>query len=87
VVWVEGAVGRLGRSRGGVGEEWRREDEWAQSRLSGTVVGAAERGAGPGGNESGEVRVVRGRAWADPRRKRGGRAQMNSKVLHLFELV
>jgi hypothetical protein len=24
---------------------------------------------------------------AGPRRKRGGRAQMNSKVLHLFELV
>jgi hypothetical protein len=31
--------------------------------------------------------VERGRAWAGPRRKRGGRAQMNSNVLHLFELV
>jgi hypothetical protein len=29
----------------------------------------------------------RGRAWAGPRRKWGGRAEMNSKVLHLFELV
>jgi hypothetical protein len=26
-------------------------------------------------------------AWAGPRRKQGGRAQMNNKVLHLFELV
>jgi hypothetical protein len=43
--------------------------------------------AGPGGSESGEARVARGRAWAGPRRKWGGRAQMNSKVLHLFELV
>jgi hypothetical protein len=30
--------------------------------------------AGPGGSESGEARVARGRAWASPRRKRGGRA-------------
>jgi hypothetical protein len=43
--------------------------------------------AGPGGSESGEARVARGHAWAGPRRKRGGRAHMNSKVLHLFELV
>jgi hypothetical protein len=29
----------------------------------------------------------RGRAWAGPRRKQGGRAQVNSKVLHLFDLL
>jgi hypothetical protein len=28
--------------------------------------------AGPGGSESGEAQVARGRAWAGPRRKRGG---------------
>jgi hypothetical protein len=28
---VRGAVGRLGHSRGGVGEEWRREDEWSSA--------------------------------------------------------
>jgi hypothetical protein len=43
VVWVQGAMGRLGRSRGGVGEEWRRENEWARSRLSGAVVDTIER--------------------------------------------
>jgi hypothetical protein len=42
---------------------------------------------GPGGSESGEARVAHGRTWAGPRRKRGGQAQMNSKVLDLFELV
>jgi hypothetical protein len=42
--------------------------------------------AGPSGSESGEARVARWCAWAGPGRKRGGRAQMNSKVLHLFEL-
>jgi hypothetical protein len=26
-------------------------------------------------------------AWAGPRRKRGGRAQMNSMVLDLFKLI
>jgi hypothetical protein len=30
-VRVRGAVGRLGRSRGGVGEEWKREDEWSSA--------------------------------------------------------
>jgi hypothetical protein len=43
--------------------------------------------AGPFGSESGEARVARGHAWAGLRRKRGGRAQMNSKVSQLFELV
>jgi hypothetical protein len=43
--------------------------------------------AGPGGSESGEARVAHGCAWAGPRRKRGGRAQMNNKVLHLFKLI
>jgi hypothetical protein len=43
VVRVRGAVGRFGRSIGGVGEEWRRENEWARSRLSGAVVCATER--------------------------------------------
>jgi hypothetical protein len=38
-----GAVGKLGRSREGVGEEWGREDESTRSRLSGAVVDAAER--------------------------------------------
>jgi hypothetical protein len=33
------------------------------------------------------ARVARGRAWAGPRRKLGGRAQMNSTVLDLFESV
>jgi hypothetical protein len=42
---------------------------------------------GPGGSESGDSRVARGGVWAGPGRKQGGRAQMNSKVLHLFELV
>jgi hypothetical protein len=30
---------------------------------------------------------ARGRAWAGPRRKRGGQAQMNSMVSNLFKLV
>jgi hypothetical protein len=51
----------------------------------GTVTGggAADRWDRPVSGHGGE----RGRAWAGPRRKRGGRAQMNSKVLYLFELV
>jgi hypothetical protein len=31
-----GAVGRFGCSRGGVGEEWRRENEW--SSVSGSAA-------------------------------------------------
>jgi hypothetical protein len=51
----------------------------------GTVPGggAADRWGQNISGHSGE----RGRAWSGPRRKRSGRAQMNSKVLHLFELV
>jgi hypothetical protein len=45
--------------------------------------GATDRWGQPVSGRGGE----RGRAGAGPRRKRGGRAQMNSKVLHLFELV
>jgi hypothetical protein len=45
----------------------------------------------PTGRASVAVRArrhgLRARTWAGPRRKQGGRAQMNSKVLHLFELV
>jgi hypothetical protein len=31
VVQVRGAVGKLGRSRGGVGEEWERGNEWSSA--------------------------------------------------------
>jgi hypothetical protein len=41
---MRGAVGRLGRSRGGVGEEWRREDEW--SSASGELAARRQRGRG-----------------------------------------
>jgi hypothetical protein len=61
------------------------------TRVSGaSLFGQRRVGAdrsGPGGSKSGEAQVARVRACAGPRRKRGGRAQMNSKVLHLFELV
>jgi hypothetical protein len=40
-VWVRGAVGKLGRSREGVGEEWGWEDEW--SSASGSAA-ARQRG-------------------------------------------
>jgi hypothetical protein len=43
-VWVRGAVGRLGRSTGGVREEWRREDEW--SSASGERAARRQRGRG-----------------------------------------
>jgi hypothetical protein len=66
------ALERRGRRRGREGK--KRE-------------GGSGRRRGLSGGESGEARVARGRPWASPRRKRGGRAQMNSKVLHLFELV
>jgi hypothetical protein len=36
---------------------------------------------------SGEARAVREHEWAGPRRKRGGRAQMNSMTLNLFKLI
>jgi hypothetical protein len=42
-VRVRGAVGKLGCSREEVGEELGREDKSTRSRLSGAVVGAAER--------------------------------------------
>jgi hypothetical protein len=43
-VWVRGAVERLGRSRGGVEEEWRWEDEW--SSASGERATQRQRGRG-----------------------------------------
>jgi hypothetical protein len=60
-------------------------DGWAaaQCRVAVPLTGGA--GLSAGAVES--ARQKRGRAWAGPRRKRGDRAQMNSKVLHLFELV
>jgi hypothetical protein len=54
-VRVRGAVGRLGRSRGAVGEEWGREDEWARSRLSGAVIGATERERKERGSDRGNA--------------------------------
>jgi hypothetical protein len=36
---------------------------------------------------SGEARAAREHEWAGPRRKRGGRAQMNSMTLNLFKLI
>jgi hypothetical protein len=35
---VSGAVGKLGRSREGVGEEWGREDESTRERLGGSAA-------------------------------------------------
>jgi hypothetical protein len=47
--------------------------------------GRAPMAVGAGGR--GEARAASERALAGPRRKRGGRAQMNSVVLDLFKLV
>jgi hypothetical protein len=55
-VRVRGAVGRLGRLRGGVGEEWRREDEWS----SASEERAARRQRDRGGKRREKVGI---RAW------------------------
>jgi hypothetical protein len=77
------------RSRRGV----ETGDEWARSRLSGTVIGTAEgeRKERGGGVRPRKFHVARDGVVgpgpdrrAAPEKKAGGRAQMNSKVLHLF---
>jgi hypothetical protein len=72
------------RARAGRTERGEASDGWvvAQCRAAVPLAGGAGLSAG-----AGRAWVARGHAWAGPRRKRGGRAQMNSKVLHLFELV
>jgi hypothetical protein len=50
-VRVQGAVGKLGRSRGGVGEEWGRENEWS----SASGERAAQRQRDGGEREGGKV--------------------------------
>jgi hypothetical protein len=65
-------------------ERGEASDGWAaaQCRAAVSLTGGAGLSAC-----AGRARVARRRAWAGPRRKRGGQAQMNSKVSHLFELV
>jgi hypothetical protein len=46
---VRGVVGRLRRSRGGLGEEWRWEDEWSSS--SGERAAWRQRGRGDRGGK------------------------------------
>jgi hypothetical protein len=59
-------------------------DRWAvaQCRVAVPLTG----GSGLSAARGRESRT-HGRTWAGPRRKRSGRAQMNSIVLYLFELV
>jgi hypothetical protein len=75
-VRVWGAVGRLRRSRGGVGEEWRREDEW--SSASGERAARRQRGKGEKRREKVGVRAwgchaARGCCGAWPRLVDGAR--------------
>jgi hypothetical protein len=78
-VRVRGAVGRLGRSRGGVGEEWRWEDEW--SSASGERAARRQRGRGEKRKEKVGVRawgchVARGYRGAWPRPADGARQRL-----------
>jgi hypothetical protein len=61
-VQVRGAVGKLGRSRGGVGEEWGWENEWSSASGS-----AAAQQRGKGREKVGVLGVGRGGAM-----RRGG---------------
>jgi hypothetical protein len=72
-----------GRCRPNRGEE-EGADRWAAAQCRAVVPLTGGSGLlAVHGRES----RAHGRAWADPRRKRSGRAQMNSTVSVLFKLV